>query len=566
MTTVRTPIDIADLDFGTNIDDTEGGFTFFVDVSSPGDVDFYALKAGGCKAVIFQTGDGLGAAFANDVPARLAPQARAAGLRIGFYHYNRPRRLAQGNIADEARWMKQLVDRAGGLRPGVDLRIVMDVEAPDAQDIAVDIAEFTRQLRDQLRPLFGHEPLLYSGWQYAKDHLGSVSNDLWVAWYPSGGLSFQTAQTRWHENIRDSAELGGLRPVAWQYGGDVAGGVPGVSACDCNIAPADIFTALLIPSSVQDLPDRTRPTVQPLSPQRSGVQAWTITAANGRTILAMQADGNLVVSREGVAVWASGTAGRGREAMIQGDGNLVVYGESTALWASGTASHPGATLAVQDDGNVVIYDGTQALWATGTNVAALGANVAAPVTSVAEHGAANVDLKWALARIVEWNFRDGVRSFQEAFTAWDINVDGTMGTKTAEAVKHLVDAGGKLSEHFHLDEFRCTHCRRARVNRDLVRALQSLRAEVGQLGRFSSYRCEEHEIEAAKATPGQHTYGTAWDPEPYVPRSAVVGKGFSGLGHTHADPGLVSHLDVRHAGMANITGSSPDRPAEFEDN
>ena len=140
MTTIETPLDISSLDPAIDTidtgDDTAAGFTFFVDVSSPGEVDIAALKAGGCKAVIFKTGDGLGAEFANDVPVRLAPQARDAGLHVGFYHYNRPRRLAQGSVAEEAQWMKDLVDRAGGLRPGIDLRVVMDVEATDAPDIA----------------------------------------------------------------------------------------------------------------------------------------------------------------------------------------------------------------------------------------------------------------------------------------------------------------------------------------------------------------------------------------------------------------------------------------------
>jgi hypothetical protein len=489
---------------------------------------------------------------------------------VGFYHYNRPRRLAEGNVVDEARWMKELVERAGGLRPGVDLRIVMDVEAESPEDIAVDVAEFARQLRDELRGLFGHEPLLYSGWEYAKQRLGSVGGDIWAAWYPQGGQSFEVARARWPEILRDEAELGQLRPVAWQYGGDVHAGVPGVASCDCNIAPAELFAAMLIPATGERPPDTA-----PATPAHTDDgRLATITAANRRTELTMQADGNLVVYRDGAAVWASNTEGRGQTAYLQGDGNLVVYGASEAVWASGTEGHPGATIEVQDDGNVVVYDGAQALWATGTAFAQPTSTpdtsgpqtVPAPTTPDPSTPAGDVDVEWARARIAEWNFRDGVTSFQEAFAAWDLDVDGGLGPKTAEAVKHLVDAGGNLTEHFRLDEFRCTHCGRARVNRELVRALERLRSEVGPLGSFSSYRCEQHEIEAAKATPGQHTYGTAWDPRPYIPLSATAGKGFSGRGHTGADSGIASHLDVRHAGPANVTGSSPDQPADFVDN
>ncbi len=56
---------------------------------------------------------------------------------------------------------------------------------------------------------------------------------------------------------------------------------------------------------------------------------------------------------------------------MQGDGNLVVYSAGgKALWSSGTQNHPGSKLAVQDDGNVVVYSpGGQALWWSGNTPA-----------------------------------------------------------------------------------------------------------------------------------------------------------------------------------------------------
>ena len=251
------------------------GFVFFVDVSSPGKVDFGQLRASGCDAVFIKTGDGLGEGFANTEAPGLADKARAAGLRIGFYHYNRPRRLAEGKVAKEAEWMHELVDRAGGLQPGVDIRVIMDVEAPDAKDLAVDVAEFTRRLRVELRSLFGHEPLLYSGWDYANHHLRSVGGDLWVAWYPPGGLPLERARQRWHEVPDGQAQLGQLQPVAWQYGGDVTGGVPGVGKCDTNVSPVDRYVTMIIPGTrVMEPPAEGRFTSQ--------------TSLNGRTTLAFQ--------------------------------------------------------------------------------------------------------------------------------------------------------------------------------------------------------------------------------------------------------------------------------------
>lgn len=98
----------------------------------------------------------------------------------------------------------------------------------------------------------------------------------------------------------------------------------------------------------------------------------TLTSADGRFVLIMQGDGNLVLYRQGGAArWASATDGRpfGRLDM-QTDGNFVLYDPAGApLWSTGTHGHPGAFLILQDDGNLVIYaPNGAALWASGTNI------------------------------------------------------------------------------------------------------------------------------------------------------------------------------------------------------
>ena len=96
----------------------------------------------------------------------------------------------------------------------------------------------------------------------------------------------------------------------------------------------------------------------------------TLWSCDGRFVLVMQGDGNLVLYTSDLeALWHSGTHGySGAWAAMQDDGNLVVYTSSgSALWASHTQGHPGAVLWVQDDGNLVIYDGPTAIWHTGTH-------------------------------------------------------------------------------------------------------------------------------------------------------------------------------------------------------
>jgi len=98
-----------------------------------------------------------------------------------------------------------------------------------------------------------------------------------------------------------------------------------------------------------------------------------IYSPNGKIILIMQDDGNLVVYGNFGAGWtplgwASNTVGSGAtHASFQSDGNLVVYTAAAAVWASGTSQYHCATLFVQDDGNVVIKDiAGQIVWQTNT--------------------------------------------------------------------------------------------------------------------------------------------------------------------------------------------------------
>lgn len=95
----------------------------------------------------------------------------------------------------------------------------------------------------------------------------------------------------------------------------------------------------------------------------------SVSSCDGRFVLVMQGDGNLVLYQHGVgALWASNTYGSGSQiAVMQGDGNFVVYaGGYRPTFYTGTSGHAGAFLAVQDDGNVVVYAGGAALWSSGT--------------------------------------------------------------------------------------------------------------------------------------------------------------------------------------------------------
>jgi len=106
-----------------------------------------------------------------------------------------------------------------------------------------------------------------------------------------------------------------------------------------------------------------------LYPGQSLTLNQSLTSENGRYVLAMQADGNLVLYRtsDWQALWASDTYGSAvSQAVMQYDGNFVIYGYYDPLWASHTDGRPGAYLALQNDGNAVIYQPNVPVWASDT--------------------------------------------------------------------------------------------------------------------------------------------------------------------------------------------------------
>jgi hypothetical protein len=103
-----------------------------------------------------------------------------------------------------------------------------------------------------------------------------------------------------------------------------------------------------------------------LLPNQTLGSGRALVSSDGSVVLAMQADGNLVMYTGGRVLWATNTSVAGSYLTFQGDGNLVIYTPSRKVpWA--TNSGGGATvLAMQSDGNLVIYNGNTVKWASNT--------------------------------------------------------------------------------------------------------------------------------------------------------------------------------------------------------
>ncbi|HEX5752478.1 MAG TPA: hypothetical protein VFZ09_40105 [Archangium sp.] len=98
-------------------------------------------------------------------------------------------------------------------------------------------------------------------------------------------------------------------------------------------------------------------------------------SCDGRFMLTVQTDGNLVLYGPVGAIWATFTSGAGNRLAMQSDGNLVLYTSDYArrLWSTNTATAYygyASKFAVQNDGNMVVYDNVNyPVWSSATNFA-----------------------------------------------------------------------------------------------------------------------------------------------------------------------------------------------------
>jgi uncharacterized protein YcbK (DUF882 family) len=110
--------------------------------------------------------------------------------------------------------------------------------------------------------------------------------------------------------------------------------------------------------------------------------------------------------------------------------------------------------------------------------------------------------------------------------------------------------------NFRLEEFRCRYTGECEMHPDHMRRLQQLRGVFGKpMVVTSGYRSKRHPIEAAKATPGEHTHGRATD-------VAVQGTDALRLVHLALMAGF-TRIGVNQKGTGRFIhlGDSPDFPS-----
>lgn len=137
------------------------------------------------------------------------------------------------------------------------------------------------------------------------------------------------------------------------------------------------------------------------------------------------------------------------------------------------------------------------------------------------------------------NTEKQVKELQNIF---GLGVDGIAGKNTFGLLAKL----DKIT-HFKLDEFRCKHCKKLKLDINLLIKLEELREQTGALIINSGYRCPIHNKNVGGASRSQHLKGTAADIRAANTKPSIVytiaDKVFSngGVGKYNT----FTHVDVR---------------------
>jgi lysozyme len=151
----------------------------YLDVSSfqGADFPFHTAKASGIDGVWIKATEGH--TWVSPTLRSQVEAARAAGLRVGFYHFARP---DVGNPVSEAIHFSQEVKKYGIKRR--DLRPVLDMEhEPASREYVLWARRWNQGVKDRL----GVGPLFYSNPDYIKrmNPVQPIGYGLWLASYSS---------------------------------------------------------------------------------------------------------------------------------------------------------------------------------------------------------------------------------------------------------------------------------------------------------------------------------------------------------------------------------------------
>lgn len=175
-----------------------------IDISEfQGEIDFEEVRRSGIEAVYIRAGAGE---YTDEYFAENYERARAAGLKIGFYHYVTARSVEEGRR--QARFFASL---AAGREP--DMRLAMDFEYFGSLSVS-QINAISEAYLDELTALTKREAVIYSDLSNARNIFSRTLAEKYPLWAAQYGADEPSANGKWREWVgfqyTDEGRVGGI--------------------------------------------------------------------------------------------------------------------------------------------------------------------------------------------------------------------------------------------------------------------------------------------------------------------------------------------------------------------
>lgn len=175
-----------------------------IDISEfQGEIDFEEVRRSGIEAVYIRVGAGE---YTDEYFAENYELAKAAGLKIGFYHYVTARSVEEGRR--QARFFASL---AAGREP--DMRLAMDFEYFGSLSVS-QINAISEAYLDELTALTRREAVIYSDLSNARNIFSRALAEKYPLWAAQYGADEPSANGKWREWVgfqyTDEGRVGGI--------------------------------------------------------------------------------------------------------------------------------------------------------------------------------------------------------------------------------------------------------------------------------------------------------------------------------------------------------------------
>lgn len=175
-----------------------------IDISEfQGEIDFEEVRRSGIEAVYIRVGAGE---YTDEYFAENYERAKAAGLKIGFYHYVTARSVEEGRR--QARFFASL---AAGREP--DMRLAMDFEYFGSLSVS-QINAISEAYLDKLTALTKREAVIYSDLSNARNIFSRALAEKYPLWAAQYGADEPSANGKWREWVgfqyTDEGRVGGI--------------------------------------------------------------------------------------------------------------------------------------------------------------------------------------------------------------------------------------------------------------------------------------------------------------------------------------------------------------------